>query len=602
MARQRRVDRPSDAGLRRLVQPLYDGREATIMKPSSSERLAVAVSFCALDGDPYERDRTTGRYIHDPSDNPVYWGPTLRAVADPRSDLYGRISDWYYLCHPVKVDRPERAVARTAKDVAADMKLALRERLPVELRPRLHDRALLTERPPNDHADLWRCIRTELPVVRAAHPDAELVFVVSSGTSAMNSVLFLAGSVGVVEGPIRLVQVERGEGGRLRAHQPIVDVTLQLETVLRVARETVPTHAGADMVPGVAYDRAISPALRRALDEARHAARVPFPILLRGERGVGKSTLATFIRAWSPFRKKARDRQWPAVACGQFTDPERLRAELCGWVRGAFTGADRDHPGLLALAHEDTLFLDEIHDLSDANQRVLIRLIENGDYYRLGSDTPLRSRFRLITGTNRPDDELRKLLSPDFYDRIRDIEIEVPPLRDCAEDLPWMWEAAWTDAANRSDLKPDVLHGCHALIVEALRGNPLPGNWRDLRRLAVRLVVYVHAGGKATAKSVENLVNAFFRISPGVQPIITSEARGARLLPKRQAEQLRKLEENLGPDLGRLWRECEAGAAPRVALGHLLGDRHRAARAEKFIAELFPERWASATRAGAEPR
>jgi DNA-binding NtrC family response regulator len=558
---------------------------------------AVAVSFAALDGDPYPRVRQTGRYVHGPSADPAQWGPTLRAVADPRSELFGRLSDWYYLCHPV-VTAGAREVGRAAREVAEDTRQAITAHVPPEARPRFHVVTWETDRPPHDHADLWRVVKEELRRVRERHSAAEIVIVLSSGTAAMHAILFLAGSVGLVDGPIRLVQVERGEGARLRAEKPIVDVTLKIETVLQIARETVPVNPGADATPGFEYDKAKSPALQRALEDARRAARVPFPILLRGERGVGKSTLAALIRAWSPFRKPARDREWPAVACGQFTDPGRLMVELCGSVKGAFTGAET-REGLLALADHDTLFLDEIHDMSEANQRLMIRLLEDGVYYPMGSPRPRTSRFRLITGTNRPDAVLHACLAPDFYDRIRDLEIEVPPLRECREDLPWMWEAAWGQVAFRAGLDAKELDGHHERVVEALHGDPLPGNWRDLRRLAVRLAVHVHAEGRPTPKAVQSLLSAFFPHPAergGAAPVRVRSAGGPRLLLKREQDQLRRLEEQLGPNLERLWEACEGGAAPRLALVHLLGDRHRAVRAEKFIPKIFPEQWATFSR------
>src|SRR5690606_8652085 len=101
--------------------------------------------------------------------------------------------------------------------------------------------------------------------------------------------------------------------------------------------------------------------LRALYDEARRAARLKVPVLLLGERGTGKTTLASWIRLRSPFRQEGLDRAWPAVPCGQYTS-ETMRAELFGYVQGAFTGAKKDHQGLLARANGDTLFLDEIGD------------------------------------------------------------------------------------------------------------------------------------------------------------------------------------------------------------------------------------------------
>jgi DNA-binding NtrC family response regulator len=567
-----------------------------VAKLGRNEDKAVVVSFAARDGDPYARVVRTGQFYPGASDDPLQWGPTLRALTDTRSELYGRVSDWYYLCHPAETGGT-REVGRTAAEVARDTKRAIAKHLPAEARPHFHIVEWKTDRPPNDHKDLFETARRELLLVRAAHPGKELVLVLSSGTAPMAAVLLLVGSVGIVDGPIRLVQVERNEGARLRAEKPVVDVTLKLETVLQIASRTTPATPLIDEIPTSGYHQARSPALRHALEQARIAARLPFPVLLRGERGVGKSRLATVIRAASSYRKPERDRKWPAVACGQFPDPQRLMVELCGSVKGAFTGAE-NHSGLLALAHEDTLFLDEIHDLSAANQRVIIRTLEDKKYYRVGSNSPLTSDFRLITGTNQPDEVLGNCLTPDFFDRIRDIEIRVPPLRDCREDLPWMWHVMWRHVAARAGLNARELDdNQHARIVHTVERHELAGNWRDLRRLAIRLAVIVHGDGQVSASAMSAALEAFFANEGGIPSGMPAAARRSRrLMTKQQTRRQAELETRLGAGFQDFWRRCDGGEVPRVVLQELLGNRDRAARAEKFIARTFPERWGALLR------
>lgn len=562
------------------------GAGAIMMKQAGR---CVVVSFAALDGDPYERVRETGSYVSRDLDDVAAWGPTLRAVADPRSDLFGRVSDWYYLCHPSTTENPKRITARSSREVAEDTRLAIDRHLPLEKRPRFHTPAWDTARPPHDHADIFRFVCRQLHEVRHAHPTAQVVLVLSSGTQAMHAALLLAGSTGVIDGPVRLVQVERREGARLRPSSPIVDVTLKVDTVLHVARETTPTLPGADRAPDPGYDQASSPALRGMLDQARRAASVPFPILLRGERGTGKSTLASFIRAWSPFRDPKKDRQWPSVACGQFPDPEILMVELCGSVEGAYTGV-RKRAGLLALADGDTLFLDEIHDMSEANQRMVIRVLEEHRYYQVGSTTPSRSTFRLISGTNVSDGELQRRLCADFYDRIRDIELTVPPLRECREDLPWMWEAAWRRVAAAASVVPTLVDPHAGRIHEALAAHALPGNWRDLRRLAVQIAVMARDESKMSGVELSRLLDDFRAAQDGAgawQSLTRSR------LSKRDAGYLASLEQRLGPALSLLWEACNRGELPRAFLEAELGNRYRARRAADFISRVFPDEWSN---------
>lgn len=119
------------------------------------------------------------------------------------------------------------------------------------------------------------------------------------------------------------------------------------------------------------------------------------PVLIVGERGTGKTTLASWIRLHSPYRRQEQDTHWPAVACGQYS-PETMRAELFGYRKAAFTGAVSDRNGLLDAAHRDTLFLDEIGDISRELQRLLIKALEEKRYFRLGDDQARQSNFRLI--------------------------------------------------------------------------------------------------------------------------------------------------------------------------------------------------------------
>lgn len=551
-----------------------------------SQRRSVAVSFCYLDADPYPRQYDTGLFRDGARADRAGWGPILRVLTDPASDLRGRVSHWYYLCHPA-AGGSRRVAARTAAEAAVDVSEAIKEHVPQGERPVLKVVTWETVRPPNDYADLYETTKRELRKIRLRHAGVEIVLVVTGGTPEMQGALLLAGSVGVIEAPIRLVQVERNEGARRRPERPVFDVNLEIPTVLKLAGTAkAPSLSGPSLAPTSGYDQACSPRLKETLRVARLAAPLPFPVLLRGERGSGKSRLATFIRLWSPFRNTTLGDSWPAVACGQFTDPQLMLAELCGSVKGGFTGA-LDRKGLFDVANGDTFFMDEIHDLSNAGQRTLMRVLEDGVYYAVGSRGPETTTFRLIAGTNLNDSELRDRLFPDFFDRIRDIEIEVPPLRECREDHPWMWRAAWTAAARKARVEAALDESAHDLVVALLGDETLPGNWRDLRRIAVRILIEI-GHERLSHGQLRTLVKGTLREELEPKAVGHDTSR----LSKKGLTYYQRLEETLGKDLERFWAEVAGSrGSPTMVLERLLRSPSRARRAADFIRASSPDRW-----------
>ena len=250
--------------------------------------------------------------------------------------------------------------------------------------------------------------------------------------------------------------------------------------------------------------------LKNVYAEALRFSRFNVPILILGQRGVGKTFLARWIRLQSPFQNKefARDPEaWPQVACGSFLNENLLLSELFGHVKGAFTGASRSRKGLLATLHEDTLFLDEIGDISRPVQRALIKAIEEKRYQPVGADKATKkSEFRLITATNKSWNDLKRDLDEDFLDRISDVVLRLPPLAEMPDDIPWLWRAVYCKL--RGDLKSDLAgiseerkklglkestlrqlsESEEKLLVKRLQKEPLPGNLRDLRAVALHVI------------------------------------------------------------------------------------------------------------------
>lgn len=436
----------------------------------------VLLTWLATRNDPYERINSGGPF-RDAPDGPVP-GPTLTLLTDPASPYANRVTD-------VVVLRQGGAEAAMHDRIYSDLGDALAERAPsIQLHPHVWDHD-----DPTDHAAIYEWLRSLIPRVRRQFRGREFVVHLSPGTAAMHTVWVLMAETGFIEAPFTAVQSFRAE--ERRGRPAVVPLSLGVENFFKRWQETRPA-ARADDTQGVRWDprQFRSPRLVALYDDARRVARLKVPVLILGERGTGKTTLASWIRFRSPFRRPELDDAWPAVPCGQYT-PETMRGELFGYAKGAFTGATHPHDGLLGRASGDTLFLDEIGDVSKDLQRLLIKVLEEGKYQPVGSLDTKHTDLRLLTATNIAPDLLRDRLDLDFLDRIRAFTLTVPPLREIPEELDWLWPTVLEEAARRSAVPlkyARIADTHHAQVLRALRASPLLGNVRDLFRVAWRFL------------------------------------------------------------------------------------------------------------------
>ena len=274
------------------------------------------------------------------------------------------------------------------------------------------------------------------------------------------------------------------EGGAFEYLPKPFDIDQAVALVRRAANGA--PQAAAPMPPGPRASRSCSGARRRcsrcsAPSGAWRAPRVT--VLITGESGTGKELVARALHEHSPRAGK------PFLALNTAAIPaDLLESELFGHERGAFTGADTQRRGRFEQADGGTLFLDEIGDMSLPLQTRLLRVLAEGEFYRVGGQTPIRVDVRVIAATHQQLEErlARGLFREDLYHRLNVIRIELPPLRARGEDIPDLLRHYMLVAAAELGVEPK------ALAPEALArlaAHDWPGNVRELVNLCRRLSV-----------------------------------------------------------------------------------------------------------------
>ena len=230
----------------------------------------------------------------------------------------------------------------------------------------------------------------------------------------------------------------------------------------------------------------------RAMDQVRdaivRAAASPFPVVIEGESGSGKELAARAIHA----RSARRDRRFCAINCAALVD-DLVEAELFGHVRGAFTGASVDRPGVFEEAHGGTLLLDEVAELSARVQAKLLRTLQEGEIRRLGESHVRKIDVRIVAATNRPlaqEVEARRFRE-DLWYRLDVVRITLPALRERLEDLPILVTHLWRQLAERAGSRASP----SPAAISALASYDWPGNVRELQNVLASLLVSAPRAG-----------------------------------------------------------------------------------------------------------
>lgn len=276
----------------------------------------------------------------------------------------------------------------------------------------------------------------------------------------------------------------------------------------------------AGVAGAVGFQVGSSPMMRRLASLAYKMAGKNITVLIQGKTGTGKEVLAHFIHAAS----SRADGAFIPVNCGAL--PENLlESELFGHERGAFTGANQARRGIFELANHGTLLLDEIGDASPMIQVKLLRVLETGEFMRVGGERPIKTDVRVIAATNVDLEEAirEKTFREDLYYRLNVVRLEIPSLQQRNEDIPLLAAHFARQFNPRAQLSPGALR--------LLQNHSWPGNIRELANVMRRAVVMcsddtilpTHLNDRFQTASVTSANTPTFDISGATEFLLASE-------------------------------------------------------------------------------
>jgi len=282
-----------------------------------------------------------------------------------------------------------------------------------------------------------------------------------------------------------------------------------LKEEVKLLRKKIDENSEAGKVMGN------SPAIQEVFVHVNIVAPSALTVLIEGESGTGKEVIANMIHNLSD----RKDKPLIAVDCGAIPDA-LMESELFGHEKGAFTDARNAKEGKFELADSGTIFLDEITNLSDANQMKLLRVIQERQVTRLGGKKPISLNVRIVTATNIPLMEAvnNKKFRQDLFYRLNEFHIELPPLRKRREDIP-----AFTDyfikEANR-ELSKNV-EKVSDEVLKQLTAYHWPGNIREFRNV-IRRAILLSKGVILDSINIPNEINSTSKQEPDLSKDTTT--------------------------------------------------------------------------------
>jgi transcriptional regulator with GAF, ATPase, and Fis domain len=278
------------------------------------------------------------------------------------------------------------------------------------------------------------------------------------------------------------------------------------------------------------------------------------PVVVQGESGTGKELVARAIH----FNGPRRERPFVSENCAAI--PETLlESTLFGYVRGAFTGADRDSRGLFAVADGGTLFLDEVAEMSPAMQGKLLRVLQDGEFRRVGGERPQKVDVRVVVATNK---DLGRMVSEgkfrqDLFFRLSVVRLTLPPLRERREDIPLLVQAFLERFAKQAG---GAAKAVEPAAMAKLAGYRWPGNVRELENEIQRAAAF--AGARITVGDLSPHVAA------GAEGALPDEGQPDSLLLKPRIERLERtlIREALAQNGGNQTRAADVLGLSRFGL------------------------------------
>jgi len=263
-----------------------------------------------------------------------------------------------------------------------------------------------------------------------------------------------------------IVELNRALEGKVETQQVELD---KVRRVLETQQNTLTFQYNYSHIVGR------SPAMARILKTLDRITATDLPVLIEGDSGTGKELIARAIHFNGPRSSKPFiSENCAAIPAGLF------ESELFGYVQGAFTGADRNREGLIELAHEGTLFLDEVGDLDLDMQKKLLRVLQEGEVRRVGDKKVRKVDVRVVSATNQNLERMirERKFRQDFYYRLCGVSLRMPPLRERAEDIPLLVDH-FMKAIARSEGEGQS-RDIDAGALKAMTAYGWPGNVREL--------------------------------------------------------------------------------------------------------------------------